>query len=70
MTKPGAASWKSFKGTLLNGNANDGNWQFLVNHDSLNIRRNGCDSVVFYFVAQDLNYAFQSWVLAGSRHAS
>ena len=72
MTKPGAASWKSFKGTLLNGNANDGNWQFLVNHDSLNIRRNGCDSVVFYFVAQDLNTPFNLGYLpeAGTLHSN
>jgi hypothetical protein len=51
--KFGAAAWKVVKGTLLNGTVNDGAWQFIVDHSSLGIRRNSCDSVQFYFVAQD-----------------
>ncbi len=47
--------WKSFEGQLINGTLTDGNWQFPVNHDSLGVRRNGCDSLQYYFVAQDIN---------------
>ncbi len=47
--------WKSFEGQLINGTVTDGNWQFPVNHDSLGVRRNGCDSIQYYFVAQDIN---------------
>ena len=53
--KYGSSTWKSFKGNLANGTTKDGQWQFVVSHDSLGIRRNGCDSIEFYFVAQDLN---------------
>jgi len=53
--RQGTSTWKSFKGQLLNGTVNDGNWIFPVNHDSLGVRRNGCDSIQFYFVSQDLN---------------
>lgn len=55
--KYNANAWTVVKGNLVSGTLNDGNWQFLVNHDSLGIRRNGCDSVQFYFVAQDADTA-------------
>jgi len=48
-------NWKPVKGTLKSGTVTNGFWEFSINHDSLNIRRNGCDSIQFYFVAQDLN---------------
>ena len=51
----GSGTWKSFKGTLTAGNAINGTWQFAINHDSLGVRSNGCDSILYYFVAQDLN---------------
>jgi hypothetical protein len=50
-----SSTWKSSQGSLTSGTANDGNWAFPVYHDSLNFRRNSCDSVQYYFVAQDLN---------------
>ena len=53
--RQGTNNWKIFKGQLQSGTVNDGNWNFAVNNDSLGTRRNGCDSVQFYFVAQDLN---------------
>ncbi|HAO47160.1 MAG TPA: hypothetical protein DCQ97_09555, partial [Chitinophagaceae bacterium] len=53
--KLGSATWKTFTGQLQSGTANDGYWRFPVNNDSLGVRRNGCDSILFYFVAQDLN---------------
>lgn len=52
--RPGSSGWKSSQGTLISGTLNDGNWKFPVYHDSLNFRRNSCDSVQFYFVVQDL----------------
>jgi hypothetical protein len=48
-------SWKSFKGVLASGTANDGTWKFLVQHDSLGIRHNDCAFVQYYFVAQDVS---------------
>ena len=51
----GTTNWKSFKGMLVSGNSNNGNWKFVINHDTLGVRKNGCDSIVYYFVAQDLN---------------
>lgn len=53
--RQGTNNWKKFKGQLQSGTVNDGNWIFAVNNDTLGTRRNGCDSVQFYFVAQDLN---------------
>jgi hypothetical protein len=53
--KQSSSTWKSFKGTLVGGTVTDGQWDFPVNHDSLGIRRNGGDSVLYYVVAQDLN---------------
>ncbi|MEJ7609658.1 MAG: GEVED domain-containing protein [Ferruginibacter sp.] len=53
--KQGSSTWKSFPGIITAGNATNGTWQFPVKHDSLGIRRNGCDSVQYYFVAQDIN---------------
>jgi len=53
-----ASTWTSFQGQLISGNSNDGVWQFPVKHDSIGIRVNGCDSVQYYFVAQDLNTPF------------
>lgn len=50
-----ATQWKSFPGTLQSGNATNGEWVFLINNDSLGVRRNGCDSIQYYFVAQDVN---------------
>lgn len=52
--KQGTTSWKTFAGELASGTVNDGNWVFPLNNDSLNVRRNGCDLIEFYFVAQDL----------------
>lgn len=56
--KENSSTWKSFPGQLLSGNANDGNWQFAVNNDTLGVRKNSCDSIQFYFVAQDINTPF------------
>ena len=53
--RQGTSNWKSFKGQLQSGSSNDGYWVFTVSNDSLGVRRNGCDSIQFYFVAQDLN---------------
>jgi len=53
--KQGSFVWKSFKGQLINGTINDGTWDFIINHDTLDVRKNGCDSIQFYFVAQDIN---------------
>lgn len=53
--KLGTFTWQSIKGNLVNGTANNGEWQFAIDHDALGIRRNSCDSVQFYFVAQDIN---------------
>jgi hypothetical protein len=53
--KQSSPTWKSFPGQLISGTSKDGFWQFPVNHDSLNVRRNGCDSIQYYFVAQDIN---------------
>ncbi|MGF2411316.1 MAG: GEVED domain-containing protein, partial [Ferruginibacter sp.] len=53
--RQGTTVWKSFDGQLASGTSNDGNWDFAVNQEVLGLRRNGCDSVQFYFVAQDLN---------------
>jgi GEVED domain len=50
----GGTQWKTSQGTLISGTVNDGNWRFPVYHDSLNFRRNSCDSVQYYFVAQDV----------------
>jgi hypothetical protein len=50
-----SSPWKQVKGTLTSGTATNGQWSFVVQHDSLGIRHNDCDSVQYYFVAQDFN---------------
>jgi hypothetical protein len=66
----GSNGWKSVKGSLVSGTITNGFWQFEINHDSLNIRRNSCDSVQFYFVAQDMNNPINLGYLpeAGTSH--
>ncbi len=70
--RQGSSAWRSFKGELFSGTANDGVWQFPVKHDSLGIRINSCDSVQYYFVAQDLNTPFNIGYLpeAGTNHTN
>lgn len=51
----GTTAWKVLKGQMMSGNSNNGNWKFLIPFDSLGVRRNGCDSIQYYFVAQDLH---------------
>jgi GEVED domain/Secretion system C-terminal sorting domain len=51
----GTTAWKILKGQMMSGNSTNGNWKFLIPFDSLGVRRNGCDSIQYYFVAQDLH---------------
>lgn len=70
--RQGSSAWKSFKGQLVSGTLNDGEWDFGVNHDSVGVRRNGCDSVQFYFAAQDINTPFNIGYLpeVGASHTN
>ena len=56
--KYGSAVWKSFQGKMISGTNKNGDWKFTIDHDSLGIRRNSCDSVQYYFVAQDTGSSF------------
>lgn len=47
--------WVSAKGILSSGTATNGQWDFTLISDSLKLKKNGCDSVQYYFVAQDRN---------------
>jgi hypothetical protein len=51
----GTTTWKVLGGQMMSGNSTNGNWKFLIPFDSLGVRRNGCDSIQYYFVAQDLH---------------
>ncbi|TCJ14446.1 T9SS type A sorting domain-containing protein [Flaviaesturariibacter flavus] len=49
----GGATWTAFAGTLSSGTATSGSWKFALAPDAIGLTRNGCDSVQFYFAAQN-----------------
>lgn len=67
----GTSDWVKVKGALVSGTTTNGQWDFMLALDSISLRKNGCDSLQYYFVAQDVNtLSYIEYLPSGGNHVN